>query len=355
MAEKRKLHLASRTILGLFIALGLGAPTVWAQVSDAVPVYSMNELKSMGKVVPSGRVIAVDTTIIYNGPECSVIGGGCGTVTYVSPETNAFGAFGHSIVNETKNAYIADGIVRDVDEVSVDMEYQCINPAKISENIVEVDTSIGSIQLDTAKGYLEFDTPVGAFGTKMDISSQSEQALEIGEPKPGPAKLLCSIDSAEPRYYDIELSNLEAIPEIFDIAYTITDPNFPSPTVLFGMSGSPIIQDGKLVAALSARDSSGYTLSGYAVSVAEMLEVEQHLREGTKIPTNLRKYLVRNMDAFAECFRFLTLAGVTIFGITAAIDAVCDKIKTKWSKKRGAKFGRAGEVSEPKSAQGPTL
>ena len=89
----------------------------------------------------------------------------------------------------------------------------------------------------------------------------------------GPAQIICSIDG-EPRYYDIEVMEIHLDNDNVNrgIVLRITDEELLSLTggIVQGMSGSPIIQDGKIVGAVThvlVQDST----KGYGIFIENML------------------------------------------------------------------------------------
>ena len=90
----------------------------------------------------------------------------------------------------------------------------------------------------------------------------------------GPAQILCTISGTEPCYYDVEIERIHSIddPEGRNLVLRITDPDLLKETggILQGMSGSPIIQNGKLAAAVThvfINDPS----RGYGIFIENML------------------------------------------------------------------------------------
>lgn len=89
----------------------------------------------------------------------------------------------------------------------------------------------------------------------------------------GPAQIICSIDGT-PQYYDIEIMEIHLENDNVNrgIVLRITDADLLSLTggIVQGMSGSPIIQDGKIVGAVThvlVQDST----KGYGIFIENML------------------------------------------------------------------------------------
>jgi len=195
---------------------------------------------------------------------------GVGTMTYIM-EDGTFGALGHGIndvdistlmVLESGSLYRTDiiNITRGVNgapgELTGFIEYN-------EQNVL---------------GEITNNTPYGIFGS----ISVNSKAIRDGEFIPiglkqdirrGPAKIICSINDV-PTSYEVEITEifLENDNVNRGIVLKITDPKLLSLTggIVQGMSGSPIIQDGKLIGAVThvlVNDST----SGYGIFIENML------------------------------------------------------------------------------------
>ena len=90
----------------------------------------------------------------------------------------------------------------------------------------------------------------------------------------GDAQILCTVDG-ETRYYDVEITKLNPGDETVNrqISITVTDNELLEITggIVQGMSGAPIIQDGKFIGAVThvlVQDST----KGYGIFIEDMLE-----------------------------------------------------------------------------------
>ncbi len=105
----------------------------------------------------------------------------------------------------------------------------------------------------------------------------TREALPIGlkqEIRTGKAQILCTVDG-ETRYYDIEITAIHLDHDNVNrgIELTVTDPELLAVTggIVQGMSGSPIIQNGKFIGAVThvlVQDSR----KGYGIFIENMLE-----------------------------------------------------------------------------------
>lgn len=198
---------------------------------------------------------------------------GVGTLTFIDSEGN-FGALGHgindvdiSIVMEVKSGTLYGT------EIIAIKKGKRGDPGEMTGMIEYTDKNILGVIYD--------NTTQGVFGTCNDsfLSQISGEALPIGlkqEVVIGPAQILCAVDG-EPKYYDIEIKecHLDHSNVNRGIVLQVTDPDLIALTggIIQGMSGAPIIQNGKLVGAVTHVLVNDAT-SGYGIFIEEMLETE---------------------------------------------------------------------------------
>ena len=193
---------------------------------------------------------------------------GIGTLTYVKPSDNSFGALGHGIEDADTGLLFP-------------MERGTMEQAKIIS--IEKGRKGAPGQLHGMfSGYKEAgelfkNTDIGVYGKVTEKNYSPENALfpaTMSEIKEGKAKIISTIDETGKREFDI---NIERI--IFMNADTskgmvihITDPYLLNTTggIVQGMSGSPIIQNGKLVGAVTHVFVNDPT-RGYGIFIENML------------------------------------------------------------------------------------
>ena len=134
---------------------------------------------------------------------------------------------------------------------------------------------LGNFDLTEELGQLYANTSCGIFGTVADgcALAAGGEALPVGQPLEGPAVIRSNISGDEVKEYAIEI--LKRIPDASDgreLVISVTDPDLIAATggIVQGMSGSPIIQNGKLVGAVTHVLLSDPT-KGYGISVETML------------------------------------------------------------------------------------
>ena len=191
---------------------------------------------------------------------------GIGTVTYYDPDTNTFGALGHGITDGDTAALMPFGNGSILPStVKAVKKGTCGSAGELR----------GNFDLTEELGQLYANTSCGIFGTVADgcALEAGGEALPVGQPLEGPAVIRSNISGDEVKEYAIEI--LKRIPDASDgreLVISVTDPDLIAATggIVQGMSGSPIIQNGKLVGAVTHVLLSDPT-KGYGISVETML------------------------------------------------------------------------------------
>lgn len=194
---------------------------------------------------------------------------GIGTMTYVD-EKGRFGALGHGI-SDTDTGELLDVSVGELYQaqiVSIIRGAQGV-PGELS----------GYIEYEDEKkiGTIEKNTDIGIFGQIFSDTQISGEKVKIGykqEVKKGKAQILMQLEG-KVEYYDIEITDIYSSQQDTNKSFQIqvTDPELLAKTggIVQGMSGSPILQDGKLIGAVThvfVQDSS----KGYGIFIENMLE-----------------------------------------------------------------------------------
>ena len=190
---------------------------------------------------------------------------GIGTVTYYDPDTGTFGALGHGITDGDTaalmpfgNGSILPATVKAVKKGS------CGSAGELR----------GNFNLTEELGQLYANTGCGIFGTvDRDCTVMAGSALPVGQPAEGAAVIWSNVSGDDVKEYAVEI--LKKIPDAADgreLVISVTDPALIAVTggIVQGMSGSPIIQNGKLVGAVTHVLLSDPT-KGYGISVETML------------------------------------------------------------------------------------
>lgn len=191
---------------------------------------------------------------------------GLGTITFTT--NNSFAALGHGICDiDTGNIIpVGHGIIQDCTIKEIAPGSNGV-PGAITGSID--GNELGTVTANTELGLFgSLDVPVN--GATMEVASRKEV-------RTGDAYILADVDGNGVRRYSVEIKRVS--PPLFgtkDMVIKITDPSLIEKTggIVQGMSGAPIIQNNKLVGAIThvfVNDS----LSGYAV-LAERMSLLQN-------------------------------------------------------------------------------
>ncbi len=167
---------------------------------------------------------------------------GIGTVTFCDPETGVYGALGHSITDEQLG-------------MSVPLETGSITEAQITGVKPGAPGAPGALTGDFSSGRVlgsvERSSDLGIYG----VTSQplGQLTAEVGRVQPGPARILATVNGREVRSFQIQVTRVYREEGREHLAFSVTDPELCALTggVVQGMSGSPILQEGKLVGAVT--------------------------------------------------------------------------------------------------------
>jgi stage IV sporulation protein B len=188
---------------------------------------------------------------------------GIGTVTYYDPNSGGFGCLGHGI-NGSRGALapMEGGWIYDAAVESV-KRGRAGEPGQL-RGAVSSEIPIGTLRRNTVRGVFG-----GAQGWKGE-------ALPIAEPeqiRPGPARILSNVRGDEVCFFDVQILRCRPDSDGRDLLIKVTDPELLETTggIVAGMSGSPIIQDGKLVGAVTHVLVNDPT-RGYGIFIENMLD-----------------------------------------------------------------------------------
>lgn len=174
---------------------------------------------------------------------------GIGTLTYVNTKTGKFGAVGHAITDSENKIDVLGGKVYSCNVFGV-QKGEKNNPGQIKGVF---------LQNSGEKGEIEINNKFGVFGVINDKKDLVDENLviKIGgrlSVSPGKAKIVSSISGIREEY-DIEIikANYQSKSNDKSIVFRVTDKRLLeiSGGIVQGMSGSPILQNGKLVGAVT--------------------------------------------------------------------------------------------------------
>lgn len=185
---------------------------------------------------------------------------GIGTLTFCDPETGVYGALGHSISDSTnKELPISEGKITDAEIVSIE-KGAAGSPGELN-GCADVGRVLGSVESNDCHGI---------YGRLY--GSVSGRRVETGEMTTGTASILCTVAGRQTREYTVQINRVYNDSDGRHAMITVTDPALCTLTggIVQGMSGSPILQNGKLVGAVThvfVNDPQ----KGYGICIQDML------------------------------------------------------------------------------------
>ena len=191
---------------------------------------------------------------------------GVGTVTWYDPNSGKFGALGHGVNSPDHTlAAMEQGTAYEAQVVAV-KKGKSGDPGQL----------IGTISGKKPIGTLSKNAQQGIFGTAKNVFSGQELPVAgKDEIKKGPATIVSTISGNTPQEYSVEI--LKVYPTSAsagrNLLLKVTDAALLEATggIVQGMSGSPIIQDGKLVGAVTHVLVNDPT-TGYGIFIENMLD-----------------------------------------------------------------------------------
>ena len=193
-------------------------------------------------------------------------GAGIGTVTFIIPDTGAFAGLGHGICDGDTGELIAmkRGSVSDVTISSV------VRGASGAPGELKGYFNPGKV------GSLLGNSSCGVWGMFSEVPEGLDEPMPIGlrdEIEEGDAYIMCTMDTNRLGCYDVKISNVNRDAtgsKCFTV--TVTDPDLLaiSGGIVQGMSGSPIIQNGKIVGAVTHVMINDPAV-GYGIFIENML------------------------------------------------------------------------------------
>ena len=191
---------------------------------------------------------------------------GVGTVTYYDPENARFAALGHGVNTPNGNLLqMTSGTVYPAEVISV-KKGSVGTPGQLMGALSGTDP-IGDLQKNTAQG---------VFGTwQTPAKTEPLPVAKYSEVHTGPATIRSTVDGETLREYSVEILKIypNAKERSRNLLLKVKDPELLQTTggIVQGMSGSPIIQDGKLVGAVTHVLVNDPT-TGYGIFIENMLD-----------------------------------------------------------------------------------
>lgn len=192
---------------------------------------------------------------------------GIGTVTFYDPESKIYGALGHKLMDNDFS------MIADINSGNIfKSKVSGVNKSSVG-NVGEL---LASINQNEILGNVYANTDYGIFGyyetcpdkDALIVASQKEASL-------GKAYIYTTLDNNEVEKYEINITSLLKQDKISTkgISFKITDKELLSKTggIVQGMSGSPIIQDNKIIGAVT-HVLIDNVKKGYGIYIEYMLQ-----------------------------------------------------------------------------------
>ncbi|MGN0621859.1 MAG: SpoIVB peptidase [Porcipelethomonas sp.] len=244
-----------------------------ADIQDAISASDGEPVEI--KYMRNEKVNTVSLTPVFSLKDSSYKAGmwvrdstaGVGTVTFYEPGTGRFGGLGHPVCDTDTGE-----IVPISSGEAVDVQINGVIPGTEGSP----GELRGSFISDRSSGVIYFNNKYGVYGEMLKPVS-GENAIPMGlkqEVRTGPAEIYTTINDKGPQKFQISIEKInQKNSDTKNMVIRVTDQELLSETggIVQGMSGSPIIQNGKLIGAVTHVFVSDPTM-GYAIFCENMYE-----------------------------------------------------------------------------------
>ena len=221
------------------------------------------------------NVIHQDLKVVYDNQQFSTglyvkdSISGVGTLTFYNPETHSFGALGHAMSDSKldSESLLQEGSIYESNVTSIKKATSQSSGNKIAD--------ISNVEIGSINSHSQF----GIYGTyNYDISNREMmETATIEETKLGKAYFLTVLEGNEIVKCEIEITKLNSQDTVKEkgIEFTVTDKEVIEKAngIVQGMSGSPIIQNNKIVGCVT-HVSGNNPMTGYGLYIDWMLEMD---------------------------------------------------------------------------------
>jgi len=193
------------------------------------------------------------------------IASGVGTVTYIDKNTGEFGALGHGINDVDGTSLLG---------VRTGNAYKAIILAVEKGKKGSPGELKGAIRENDIFGTIDKNSITGIYGVTSIREGEEVQVALASEITEGPATIFCNVDGNNVEEYKINIEKINSnLISSKNMIIKVTDEELIAQTggIVQGMSGSPIIQNGKLIGAVTHVLINDPT-RGYGIFIENMLE-----------------------------------------------------------------------------------
>lgn len=196
---------------------------------------------------------------------------GIGTVTFIEPQTHLFGGLGHGVCDAENGAPVEIG----------SGEATGVILGGVTRGEVGKPGELSGVLNKRSIGSIISNNECGVFGIMDDVDIDIQAPIPVGcktELHTGEAEIISTVKSGKKAKYKIEITEIDTTStgsKSFKIK--VKDPTLIALTggIVRGMSGSPIIQDGKLIGAVTHVMVANPT-EGYGIFIENMLNAAQN-------------------------------------------------------------------------------
>ena len=231
------------------------------QDDNTISLTLIRHNKEIETTITLEKVDGVYKTGLYVKDEVT----GIGTLTYIDPSTKIYGALGHEIIESTTSELV---------EVKTGQIFES-TVTSINKSIKgNAGSKNASFNLNHLYGNILTNETHGIYGNYTDDIPEANIDIALpNEIKVGKASLYTVLDGQDKQAYDISITEIREYNDVKNITFTITDEDLLAKTggVIQGMSGSPIVQNDKLIGAVTHVVVDN-PLTGYGIFITTMLE-----------------------------------------------------------------------------------
>lgn len=193
---------------------------------------------------------------------------GVGTLTYYDPVANTYGALGHGItdVDTAQLMTLQSGSIMPTQVKAVKKGTEG-DPGELKGDF-SVQRDVGTLTANTGCGIFGAAQDTTFFGVGEALPVATRQQIQCGA-----ATILCTVSGDETREYTVEIKRVyQSGQNGRDMLLQVTDEALLSTTggIVQGMSGSPILQNGRIIGAVTHVLVNDPT-SGYGIFIENMM------------------------------------------------------------------------------------
>ena len=233
-------------------------------IDNKVNITILRDNKKIETYLPLIKVDNIYKTGLYVKESVT----GIGTLTYIDPVTKIYGSLGHEIILSSTNKGV---------EVKTGLIYESFVNSIERSSSGTVGSKNASIRYNNKLGTIIKNTSVGLYG-KFITDFPTRDLIQVAnfeDIKLGEAYIYTNIEGDEIKSYKINITNINKskIKTSKSISFKIDDNELVDKTggIVQGMSGSPIIQNNKIIGAVTHVVVSSPS-EGYGVFIRTMLE-----------------------------------------------------------------------------------